>query len=191
MEAAEALLRTKGFNALSVEDVTKAAGVAKGTFYIYFKHKKDVVSEICKGYFEQIENQFSESSDVDFIERLSVYFDRFMEAVEIYGINICREWIREVIDPNNPPDNQDNNKWRYDVDMLRNILNGAVKNGELKKETPVELLAHLLISELYGMMTCWCMSDGEFEPTNWTRPFSRFQFRSILSEYLIKGENND
>ena len=187
METAEELLKEKGFNALCVEDITKAAGVAKGTFYVHFKHKKDVVTEICKVYFEQIEDQFIESADVDFIEKLSRYFERFMEVVEIYGINICREWIREVIDPNDPPDNLDANKWRYDTEMLRSILNNAVKNKELKKETPVDLLTRLIISELYGMMTCWCMSDGEFEPKDWTRRFSQFQFKALLSEYLTRG----
>ena len=55
VDAAENLLKKNGFNALSVEDITNAAGVAKGTFYIYFKHKEDIVAEICRGYFKEIE----------------------------------------------------------------------------------------------------------------------------------------
>ena len=59
---AEKLLKTNGFNALCVEDITKAAGVAKGTFYVYFKHKEDIVAEICRGYFKQIEDHSSHVS---------------------------------------------------------------------------------------------------------------------------------
>ena len=185
IDSAENLLKTNGFNALCVEDITKTAGVAKGTFYVYFKHKEEIASEICRGYFKQIENQINEMSDFDLIEKLSLYFDNFMKAVEIYGINICREWIRSVIDPNNIFESIDNTKWQYDIDMLKNILNNAIKNKELKKDTPIELLTHLMISELYGMMTCWCMSDGVFEPKDWTRKFSEFQLKSILSKYLL------
>ena len=54
IDTAEDLLKANGFNALCVEDITKAAGVAKGTFYVYFKHKEDIVSEICRGYFKEI-----------------------------------------------------------------------------------------------------------------------------------------
>ena len=123
--------------------------------------------------------------DTNIVEKLSLYFDSFMEAVEIYGINICREWIKGVINPNEAPENMDKNKWQYDVDMLKNILNNAVENNELKKDAPIELLTHLFISELYGMMTCWCMSDGVFEPRDWTYKFANFQLKAILDKYLV------
>ena len=185
LDTAENLLKSNGFSALCVEDITNAAGVAKGTFYVYFKHKEDIVSEICRGYFKQIENQINKMSNANLIEKLSLYFDHFMEAVEIYGINICREWIRASIDPNTAPDKTDMSKWQYDVTMLKSILNNAVKNKELKKDTPVELVTYIIISELYGMMTCWCMSDGSFEPKDWTRKFSDFQLKAMLKEYLV------
>ena len=185
IDTTENLLKTNGFNALCVEDITRSAGVAKGTFYIYFKHKEDIVSEICRGYFKQIEDKINEMSEADLIEKLSLYFDNFMSAVEIYGINICREWIRGAIDPNNAPESIDKSKWQYDTDMLNNILRNAIKSKKLKKDTPVELLTHLIISELYGMMTCWCMSDGEFEPKEWTKQFCEIQLRAIFRDYLI------
>ena len=185
IDTAESLLKKNGFNALCVEDITSAAGVAKGTFYVYFKHKEDIVSEICRGYFKEIEIQINKMSGADLIEKLSLYFDNFMKAVELYGINICREWIRGSIDPNTAPDNTDMSKWQYDINMLQSILINAVNNKELKEDTPVELLTHLIISELYGMMTCWCMSDGVFEPKDWTRKFSEFQLKAMLDKYLI------
>ena len=77
-------------------------------------------------------------------------------------------------------------KWQYDMNMLENILINAVKNNELKENTPVELLTNLIISQLYGMMTCWCMSDGPFEPEEWTKKFADFQLKTILSEYINK-----
>ena len=185
IDTAEDLLKANGFNALCVEDITKAAGVAKGTFYVYFKHKEDIVAEICRGYFKEIEDEISGMFDSDLVEKLSLYFDNFMKAVELYGINICREWIRASIDPKTAPDNTDMSKWQYDVEMLKNILNNAIKNKELKESTPIELLTHLIISELYGMMTCWCMSDGIFEPRDWTKKFADFQLKSILKDYLV------
>lgn len=184
IQTAEMLLKKNGFNALCVEDITKTAGVAKGTFYVYFKHKEDIVAEICRGYFKKIEENLSSMNDVDIIEKLSLYYKEFMSAVELYGINICREWIRGAIDPNTAPDKTDITKWEYDTVMLKNILTDAVKNNELKADTPVELVTHLLVSQLYGMMTCWCMSDGSFEPMDWTQTFAEFQLRAILEKYI-------
>lgn len=181
------LLKEKGFDAINVEDITKKAGVAKGTFYTYFKRKEDIVLDISRVPFGEIAQELQKMSDLKLIDKLTHYFHRFMECVESCGINTCRQWTRDVLDPNNVPENKDGQKWKYDYEMLRDILANAVNTGELKKDTPVELLAHVLICELYGMMTCWCMSDGKFEPLDWTQKFCEVQLAQIFSQYITKN----
>ncbi|NOD34959.1 MULTISPECIES: TetR/AcrR family transcriptional regulator [unclassified Ruegeria] len=48
LSAAEAVVRSDGYQALRVEDVVKAAGVAKGTFFAHF-NDKDALMEILIG----------------------------------------------------------------------------------------------------------------------------------------------
>lgn len=178
------LIKEKGFDAINVEDITKKAGVAKGTFYIYFKRKEDIVLDISRVPFGEIAEELEKMEGLSITEKLQHYFHRFMECVESCGIHVCRQWTRDVLDPNNVPDTKDGQKWNYDFEMLNNILRDAVLSGELKKDTPVELLTHIIISELYGMMTCWCMSDGKFEPLEWTGQFCRIQIDAIFKQYL-------
>ncbi len=178
------LIKEKGFDAINVEDITKKAGVAKGTFYIYFKRKEDIVLDISRVPFGEIAEELEKMEGLSITEKLQHYFHRFMECVESCGIHVCRQWTRDVLDPNNVPDTKDGQKWNYDFEMLKNILRDAVLSGELKKDTPVELLTHIIISELYGMMTCWCMSDGKFEPLEWTGQFCRIQIDAIFKQYL-------
>jgi len=185
IKAALKLLKEKGFNAINVEEITKTAGVAKGTFYVYFKKKEDIILEYSRFPFGKIAQELKNMQNTGLIEKLTRYFHRFMECVEFHGINICREWIKDVINPNDIGNNQDGGKWVYDFEMLKEILETAVNNNELKKETPVELLTHLIISQLYGMMTCWCMSDGKFEPLDWADRFCKIQLNAILKEFLI------
>lgn len=186
LDATVRLMAENEFDELNIDEITRICGVAKGTFYTYFKHKEDVIFEICRSLFAQIETRMREMKDKNIVERLTYYFDSFMNEVERHGINMCRVWVKGVIDPNKAPKNYDSKKWQYDVAMLKNILNDAVQNKELKKDTPVELLTHLIISQLYGMMTCWCMSDCEFEPRDWTHKFAEIQLRSILEKYMTK-----
>ena len=178
------LFKDSGFYQINVEDITRAAGVSKGTFYTYFKRKEDIVLEISRTPFAEISEELENMKDVGIVEKLSHYFRRFMECVEFCGIHICRQWTRDMLDPDNVPDNKDSQKWAYDVGMLQDILKKAVDNKELSESTPVELLTHLIISELYGMMTCWCMSDGQFEPLEWTERFSEVQIKTILEAYI-------
>lgn len=44
--AAYDLFTTKGINDTSISDIVKKAGVAKGTFYLYFKDKYDILDKI-------------------------------------------------------------------------------------------------------------------------------------------------
>jgi len=48
-----ALLHSKGFNATSVQDITAAAGVPKGSFYNHFTSKDELGVEVLRRYSEQ------------------------------------------------------------------------------------------------------------------------------------------
>ena len=119
------LIKESGFDAINVEDITKKAGVAKGTFYIYFKRKEDIVLDISRVPFGEIAEELTCMENMELIEKLTYYFRRFMECVESCGINVCRQWTKDVLDPNNVPKNKDGQKWLYDVEMLKNILENA------------------------------------------------------------------
>lgn len=185
--AALEIFKEKGFGTVVVEDITRAAGVAKGTFYSHFKRKEDIVIEICREPFRCACEEAVQSED-DILSTLARYYRRFLECIEIYDMNVCRAWVRDVIDPNGAPEDRDNHKWDYDVRSLRSIFQNAVDRRELRPDTPVELLTHLLVSQLYGMMTCWCMSDGRFKPQEWAERFCAVQMPSILIPYLISGK---
>ena len=47
------LLHSKGFNATSVQDITAAAGVPKGSFYNHFASKDELGVEVLRRYTEQ------------------------------------------------------------------------------------------------------------------------------------------
>jgi Bacterial regulatory proteins, tetR family len=53
MDAAQALFLGKGFEAASVDEVVRAADVAKGTFYFYFKTKHDVLQGLRARFIEE------------------------------------------------------------------------------------------------------------------------------------------
>lgn len=46
LENAFDLFTSKGVNETTIQDIAKAAGVAKGTFYLYFKDKYDLIDKL-------------------------------------------------------------------------------------------------------------------------------------------------
>ncbi|MEM0992682.1 MAG: TetR/AcrR family transcriptional regulator [Bacteroidota bacterium] len=46
LDSAEAVLRRKGLNGLSISSVAKEAHLAQGTLYLYFKKKEDIIAQL-------------------------------------------------------------------------------------------------------------------------------------------------
>jgi len=56
-DIASALFEIKGVDGTSVNDIVKQAGIAKGTFYLYFKNKDDLINEVFEKYGDAFFNQ--------------------------------------------------------------------------------------------------------------------------------------
>ncbi len=185
LKTGQKLIMKHGLSNISVEDITNAAGVAKGTFYTYFKRKEDIVFEICREPFAQIAERFHADLEQDIIKRLANYFSDFINEIMRYDVNICREWLRDVITPATVTDAKDTQKWQYDIQTMHKVLKAAVENGELKPDAPIETLTYIATSQMYGMMLGWCMSDEEFNPRDWIKKFCDIEIRAILTPYIL------
>jgi AcrR family transcriptional regulator len=58
IDAALKVFASTGVTATSVDDIVRAAGVAKGTFYLYFDTKDDIVSAVAERMVEGVGEQF-------------------------------------------------------------------------------------------------------------------------------------
>jgi AcrR family transcriptional regulator len=59
LNAAQKLFEEKGYENTPVEAIIKAADIAKGTFYYYFKTKKDVLTTLVENIGAEMEAHFS------------------------------------------------------------------------------------------------------------------------------------
>ncbi|MEM7413443.1 MAG: TetR/AcrR family transcriptional regulator [Myxococcota bacterium] len=57
VEAAERLMRDRGVEAVTIQDITEAADVGHGTFYLHFKTKADVLQPVIAHLSEQVHAQ--------------------------------------------------------------------------------------------------------------------------------------
>ncbi|WP_293626528.1 TetR/AcrR family transcriptional regulator [Salinisphaera sp.] len=59
LSAAEEAFGNTGFFRASISDITRGAGVAQGTFYIYFKNKEDVLAELVRHMGRELRRMLS------------------------------------------------------------------------------------------------------------------------------------
>ena len=54
--AARDVFGQKGYHAATVDDITRAAGVAKGTFYLYFDEKREVYYDLVRSFLQHVKD---------------------------------------------------------------------------------------------------------------------------------------
>ena len=73
------LVLEKGYDAISIQDITDRADLGRGTFYIHFKDKEEVIWTAFRDLFQELEQEAHR------------HLDRHMPQVEYYGLlNIFR-----------------------------------------------------------------------------------------------------
>jgi TetR/AcrR family transcriptional repressor of nem operon len=81
LAASLATLHGKGFNATSVQDITEAAGVPKGSFYNHFASKENLGAEVLKLYSERTGAAFKVLGDMSIapLQRLRLHLKAMIE----------------------------------------------------------------------------------------------------------------
>ncbi len=85
IEAAKEIFLTKGIHKARVEDITNFLGIAKGSFYTYFKTKdmllEEILDEVYKGRKEELEKILE--SDLGYKDKLEKFIiDRYVISSE-------------------------------------------------------------------------------------------------------------
>jgi AcrR family transcriptional regulator len=70
VDAARAVLIAKGYQTARVDDVAEQAGVSKGTLYLYFKDKEDLVRGVLQDLMERLESRLRSIPPGRAIDRL-------------------------------------------------------------------------------------------------------------------------
>ena len=179
MAAAKQLVCEKGLAGTSVEEITKACGVSSGTFYTYFKRKEDIAQAISWEMYREL-YQAAQAYDGPLMARLVYFMTTFSEYIEKSSLKLCQEWVRNNVDP----DLVEESKLAMDLASLRGLLASGVERGELRGDTPVEVLAHTLVDLLYGQMLCWNMSGGDYSFAGRTREFCDTFLPGLMAPYL-------
>jgi AcrR family transcriptional regulator len=94
MDAAQALFLGKGFYATSVDEIVRAADVAKGTFYFYFKTKDDVLQALrarfVETFYGRLQTAVTNCPADDWIGRFDAWLDAavngYLDEFELHDL---------------------------------------------------------------------------------------------------------
>lgn len=162
LEAAEWAFSEYGYHDASVVKITEAAGVAQGTFYLYFESKRQVFDELMVDLNRRIRHAMREGSDRGRTraeaerEGFAAFFRFTAEHPALYRIIRQAEFV-----------SPETLQLHYDrlSDGYVTGLREAMERGEIAQGDP-EVLAWALmgIGELVGMRWVLWAERGEMPP---------------------------
>lgn len=96
------VLHERGFNATSVQDITEAASVPKGSFYNHFESKEDLGAEVVSRYLESSKKTQAVLRDPKLspYARLRKYFEGLVQVAEKRSSVAAACWV--ILEPNFP-----------------------------------------------------------------------------------------
>lgn len=103
LEAAEAEFGENGFHTSSVSSITGRAGVAQGTFYLYFPCKEDILRELVRSMGRKLRRRLSKATAVgrDRIEIEQLGLEAFvafsLEHGNLYRVVMESQFVNEEI----------------------------------------------------------------------------------------------
>ncbi|MFL6366843.1 MAG: TetR/AcrR family transcriptional regulator [Nitrososphaeraceae archaeon] len=152
MQSAMENFAKHGFDRTRMEDIATAAGLAKGTLYLYFKNKEDLFYAICDHNLEELRNQLSRL----FNRRENIILDaeRFYDEYKKGSLGGDTIWFEMIALSTRSPKLKkilaENQRKVYQV--VKEFLKKQIDRGFLTEDIDIDIVASTLIALYNGLV---------------------------------------
>ena len=163
LKVAEKLISKKGYSKTTIDEITKKAGIGKGTFYLYFKNKNDLFFSIIK---EELENLITNIKKE--VEEIDDFFERLKKGIEMYLDYYEKNYdFFKILLQEKPFIKRKSfeefwkvffKKWES---FMKEGFKEEIKNKRIKK-FDLEDIIYSLIGLLHGNIHKWILSERKY-----------------------------
>lgn len=167
-DCAAQLFNQYTFDEVTVDKIVETAGVAKGTFYIYFESKDALIAACMADYVKRVDTDYravlesyppdASSSEV-LLELISKIADTLTDTI---GYTIMRTvynmQLTTAIDMNVV---KSYNRELYQI--FADLLERGLQRGEFNTSLPLEVLTRHFVMAIRGLSYEWCIRHPDFD----------------------------
>jgi AcrR family transcriptional regulator len=167
IDAAWRCLAERGFQSLTVDDVCSQAGVSKGSFYVYFEQKQDLLLALVDDEAAEMDDvmQALEHGGSTSVDRLR----RFVRAMLEHGDDPARLQVRADLLAEMSSDTAVRERWTAVVrsrrEALKRWIDEGVSAGELST-IPANAFAAILLALGDGLLIHAGLDPSGFQWAN-------------------------
>jgi len=165
-EVSGRLFKEKGFENTTVDEITKEAGIAKGTFFNYFPTKEALLMYFGEQkeelIYDLIEKETIKSIPIkEKIQNLLVFLAKSYEKDKELTKLLMFEYHRNIMHIGLKPDEPKTSIHRLSK-ILFDFLEEGVKKGEIKNHIDVRKAAENLTAIYFHSLIVWLKSESDY-----------------------------
>lgn len=188
-ETATRLFREKSFENVTLNDICRASGVNKHTFYYYYKSKDDLLKHY---YFFPWHLSAAEATAIltsdNCMEQIWLLVQKYIDYVNTAGVQIVRQILIKNL-------TEDVGTFRVGDEMkeiLRleyTIIKKGQEHGQFRNKANPMVLAILMIQVMYSNGLLWAIFQGDFNAEKCIRFFLENLF-DVEDSYRTTSEKD-
>ena len=162
LKAAIKVFAKNGFYATRVSEIAKAAGVADGTIYLYFKNKDDVLITIFEDGIQQLLVILREvaASNEPFDQRITRIIELQLglleeqrDLAEVITVNLRQSssLLKQYAAP----------LFMEYIDVIAGLVREGQKDGAFRKDLNSRVVARSLFGALDAILLTWALGEGD------------------------------
>ena len=165
LKSAFTLFSERGYDNVTVEEITKHAGYSKGTFYVHFSAKEAVLAE----HFLQVDDLYAEayarlSPNLSTGEKLLRLVDTMCDfCMEECGVEFLRIIYAHQLLHLQPDVSILHQPDRKIYPILCEIAQTGKTRGEILSNVDNQVFAAEVMHLAHGIVYDWCMENGAFD----------------------------
>lgn len=169
------LLEEKSFDSITVRDLTERANINRGTFYLHYLDKFDLLEKCEKEVFSRILTIFNAAAVIDILqgENMTTRLPFFVHIFEYLQEEAA--FMKVILGPNGDPSFQEKVRQVFIKNMEDNILTEFNSNS---LEVPIDLFTTYVSSAHLGVIQYWLNTGMKQSPKEITE---------ILFNILMNG----
>jgi AcrR family transcriptional regulator len=158
--AAMELFLGRGFDAVTIDDICRAADVARGTFFLHFPTKDALLTEYGTEVTAELAERLREHrGGAASALRLALDFlaERATRHAPLVGLMVREAMTRPPLLANTAEQGRDL------VQLLAGVVSGGQRAGELRRRTDPALAAAVIVASYLGIVGEWARREEKFD----------------------------
>lgn len=196
LKAAEKVFFSKGMEAATMDDVAKTAELSKGTLYLYYKNKEDLLHAIVNKGLDILYKMFEkaiakEKTGLDKMIAIGqAYYEFCREETDYYKIIMHQEpvgLIDDVCADENPCVQESKEKGDKIFGMMREVIEKGIADGSIRPDLDPMKVVIVLWGHSSGIMHIVAKKGKIIEQMMQIEPQDLLQYSfELVKTYLEK-----